>query len=430
MHAGYTTSLTDCRVYVPPETLVQLARKEQLRSVTVTADGDVWALGVVALEALSGSVSAAAFAPVDTPATATLATNACDTQSSLRSSAPATGNMHDEFAKSRTVSVCDAVHDDHASHVSQQLYKQLSGLDLARDVPDTPASGSSLASAMSMLRMRIAACIARDPEQRPSITDVLTAMQHARDELRAVHACRGDADPAARRVPSYDSLLSPSTVVPQGSLSPRPHLPHKQSTSCRAASADASLHNKSSATGAKTPTYMPVSPDCTHTYDAAADTPQMIHACGAESQRTQHTARSKGKGFPSFAPEVLAAQLTTVSNKQGAGSVHACAPKVVARSAQQRSSNEDSSQGSPVLPTPEGLPPLEVTTDGSAADESPDSLQQRRPSNFKREAVNDTHAAASSDTSSTRSHVGAYTLSQAHTAFMIFISLFLCPSPA
>ena len=405
MHAGYSMCLTDCRVYVPPETLTMLDRKQEPRSTTVTTAADVWALGVLAVETLSGSVSAAAFAPVDTPATTTIATNACDTQCSLQSSLAGV-QIHGEFAQSKTVSVCDAVHDDHATHVTQQLYAQLSGLNLASDVSGDP--NASLASAMSTLRMRIAACIARDPEQRPSVTHVLAALQRARDQLQSLHACSGAPQLTNKRVPSYDSLLYPSTVVQQASLSPRQPLSHPQH-----ATADARSMSKPRApstelaTGTQTPTYMPDSPEVTYTHDVPVETATERHACGAKDQHTRRSSILKVKG-PSIAPEVLAAQLTTVAGKQSASSVHACAPKVVADGGDKMSTGSLASTNGTPVHTPDGMLPLEVTTDGSAADDSPDSLQ-RRPSNFKL-AQKEMHAAvpgSASDTSSSRSHTGA-----------------------
>lgn len=401
MHAGYLTSLTDCRVYVPPEALSKLESKQACRSVTVDTSVDVWALGVVALETLSGSASAAAFAPVDTKAT-----NACDTRTSQHSSL-ASSRIHGEFERSMTVSVCNETHDDHATHVTQQLFAQLSQLNLSRLLSAAPSS--AVTSALSVLRMRIAASIAREPEQRPTIKHVLSALQRARDELQTAHACTGPSLPKNSRIPSYDSLLSPSSVVPSTS-SHKQKPPQQRTTSPAPAESCSKPYSTPNgvATGKQTPTYMPASPEVTYVHDAAEVVePREGSGVGADNaqraQRAKRAAKVKAQG-PSLAPEALAAQSKVAGKKQVASVAHACTPKV-SRGENTPTYTPSSPNGTPLL-IPASILPLDVTTD-SGVNDSPDSLNWR-PSNFKLSQKDTRFAVASSasDCSSVRSHAG------------------------
>lgn len=380
--------MTDCAVYVPPETLVRLDSKTPRSSVKVEPSVDIWALGVVALESLSGVVSAAAFAPVDTPM------HTCTSKVTNRLSATS-GSMNCEGEKSQSVSVCDAMHDDHATHVTQQLFAQLSNLNLSRHLARAP--NASLARALSTLRLRIAACIARDPQQRPPATHVLAALQSARDELQAVTACM-EPEPSVHGslqttcVPSKDSLLGSSTPQPSGRFQ---RLPQQQQG------------NQQVPTGGKTPTYTPASPELTCTYEP---TTQEVPTAAQPKVFRSNAA--------SLSPEVLAAKLRAHGTVHTVNSPQTPVTQSRYKQLPEREQKTDEAYRSPhthpttpPLKIPDSTAPLEVTTDGSGAEDSPDSVQNP-PTNFTPQKANSYMTASSSASdSSCRSLTGLSTIS-------------------
>ena len=167
--AGYMTKITDSKVYIPPETL--FAHSVNAHSVSVDSAADVWALGVLMLECLSGTPSAAAHAPVSTfvpgAGTATIAGG--------------TGSI-----AGGTGSVISGPAEDDAARLTRALFERLESVSLPR-IYGAPVT-AEIANELRALRLKMAGCLAREPVRRPTVTQLVATLQKTRDALQAASA--------------------------------------------------------------------------------------------------------------------------------------------------------------------------------------------------------------------------------------------------